>query len=57
MQYNLILHVITYMKAYQDFTDKIPETDSYVKFVRVIDQSEYDPVNSLKLINHQLNHG
>jgi hypothetical protein len=34
-----------YMKAYQDFTDKIPETDSYVKFVRAIDQSEYDPVN------------
>ena len=33
-----------YMKAYQDFTDKIPETDSYVKFVRSIDQSEYDPV-------------
>ena len=33
-----------YMKAYQDFTDKIPETDSYVKFVRAIDQSAYDPV-------------
>ncbi len=33
-----------YMKAYQDFTDKIPETNSYVKFVRGIDQSEYDPV-------------
>jgi hypothetical protein len=34
-----------YMKAYQDFTDNIPETNSYVQYVRGIDQSEYDPVN------------
>jgi hypothetical protein len=31
------------MKAYQDFTDKVPETDSYTRFVR-IDPEEYDPV-------------
>ena len=33
-----------YMKAYQDFTDNIPETDSYVNFVRGMDPAEYDPV-------------
>lgn len=31
------------MKAYQDFTDKVPETASYTRFVR-IDPEEYDPV-------------
>ena len=39
-------HYNEYMKAYQDFTDNIPETDSYVKFIRNTDQSEYDPVVS-----------
>ncbi len=33
-----------YMKAYQDFTDKIPETDSYVNMISWADPSEYDPV-------------
>jgi len=33
-----------YMKAYQDFTDNIKQTDSYVKFITAIDQSKYDPV-------------
>jgi len=33
-----------FMKAYQDFTDKIPETASYAKFIRGTDPSEYDPV-------------
>jgi hypothetical protein len=37
-------HYNEYMKAYQDFTDNIPETDSYVKYVKAYDQSQYDPV-------------
>lgn len=37
-------HYNNYMKAYQDFTDNIPETDSYTKFVRAMEPSEYDPV-------------
>lgn len=32
------------MKAYQDFTDKIPETDSYIPLVKWADPPEYDPV-------------
>lgn len=32
------------MKAYQDFTDKIPETDSYIGLIKGADPSEYDPV-------------
>lgn len=32
------------MKAYQDFTDKIPETDSYIKLIKGSQPSEYDPV-------------
>jgi hypothetical protein len=31
-----------YMKAYQDFTDAIPETNSYLKLIRA-DFSTYDP--------------
>lgn len=36
-------HYNDMMKAYQDFTDKVPETASYTRFVR-IDPAEYDPV-------------
>lgn len=32
------------MKAYQDFTDKIPETDSYIELIKGSEPSEYDPV-------------
>lgn len=32
------------MKAYQDFTDKIPETDSYIGLIKGAEPSEYDPV-------------
>ncbi len=32
------------MRAYQDFTDRIPETDSYVKLITWSDPSSYDPV-------------
>lgn len=32
------------MKAYQDFTDKIPETDSYIRLIKGSDPSQYDPV-------------
>ncbi len=32
-----------YMKAYQDFTDNIPATDSYLKLI-LADPSTYDPV-------------
>ncbi len=34
----------TFMKAYQDFTDKIPETDSYLKLIKNADPASYDPV-------------
>ena len=33
----------TYMQAYQDFTDDIPETDSYRELIPA-DPAEYDPV-------------
>jgi hypothetical protein len=33
-----------YIKAYQDFTDLIPETASYVSLIRGADQKYYDPV-------------
>jgi len=32
------------MKAYQDFTDIIPETDSYIPLVKFAEPPEYDPV-------------
>lgn len=32
------------MKAYQDFTDKIPETDSYIGLIKGADPADYDPV-------------
>jgi hypothetical protein len=32
-----------YMKAYQDFTDAIPETNSYIKLIKA-DPSTYDPI-------------
>lgn len=34
----------TYMKAYQDFTDLIPETDSYLTLLKYADPVDYDPV-------------
>jgi hypothetical protein len=33
-----------FTKAYQDFTDKIPETNSYIVLIRGMDPSRYDPV-------------
>lgn len=33
-----------YMKAYQDLTDLIPETDSYLEVLDFADPSTYDPV-------------
>jgi len=33
-----------YMKAYQDFTDKIVATNSYLKIIKNVDPSTYDPV-------------
>lgn len=38
-------HYNTYMKAYQDFTDVIPETDSYLNVIpSTVDPATYDPV-------------
>jgi hypothetical protein len=34
----------TYMKAYQDFTDQIPQTDSYLTLIKNADPVTYDPV-------------
>ena len=39
-----------YMKAYQDFTDAIPETNSYLKLI-LADPSTYDPVLYPKTFN------
>jgi hypothetical protein len=36
-------HYTTFMKAYQDFTDVIPETNSYIPIIPA-DPSTYDPV-------------
>jgi hypothetical protein len=36
-------HYTTYMKAYQDFTDVIPQTDSYLPLIPA-DPKTYDPV-------------
>ena len=36
-------HYLMYMKAYQDFTDNEPKTDSYLKLIAT-DPSTYDPV-------------
>lgn len=33
-----------FMKAYQDFTDDIPRTDSYLKLIKNADPETYDPV-------------
>jgi hypothetical protein len=35
---------INFTKGYQDFIDNIPETASYVKLIRGVDPSRYDPV-------------
>lgn len=46
LAYSISFYTTNYndmMKAYQDFTDKVPETDTYTRFVR-IDPEEYDPV-------------
>jgi hypothetical protein len=32
------------MKAYQDFTDEIAETDSYIELIEGADPADYDPV-------------
>ena len=37
-------HYNQMMKAYQDFTDKIPETNSYIKLIEWAEPSTYDPV-------------
>jgi hypothetical protein len=34
----------TYLKAYQDFTDLIPKTDSYLTLLKNADPVRYDPV-------------
>jgi hypothetical protein len=33
-----------FMKGYQDYTDKIPATDSYIEIIKNIDPVTYDPV-------------
>jgi hypothetical protein len=38
-------HYNTYMSAYQDFTDAIPETNSFLKLIpSTVDPASYDPV-------------
>jgi hypothetical protein len=33
-----------YMKGYQDLTDKIPETNSYIEIIKGVDPATYDPI-------------
>lgn len=33
-----------YMKGYQDFIDKIPQTQSYIEIIKNVDPKTYDPV-------------
>jgi hypothetical protein len=33
-----------FMKAYQDFTDDLPETDSYIEILNFVDPASYDRV-------------
>ncbi len=45
--YSLVFNLTNYnkfIKGYQDFTDKIPETQSYLKLIRGYYPEEYDPV-------------
>lgn len=44
-------HYNQMMKAYQDFTDNIPETDSYIPLIKWADPSTYDPVLYPKTYN------
>jgi hypothetical protein len=37
-------HYNTLISAYKDFTDRIPETDSYVALLKNLDPEQYDPV-------------
>jgi hypothetical protein len=47
---------ILYMKAYQDFTDKIPETNSYLKVISpTVDRGTYDPVLNAKEYSASVN--
>jgi hypothetical protein len=45
--YSLVFNITNYnkfIKGYQDFTDNIPETKSYLNLIRGYDPAEYDPV-------------
>jgi hypothetical protein len=45
--YSLVFNVTHYnefIKGYQDFTDNIPETKSYINLIRGYNPAEYDPV-------------
>jgi len=45
--YSVVFNITSYnkfIKGYQDFTDNVPETDSYLKLIRGMDPSSYDPV-------------
>jgi hypothetical protein len=45
--YSVVFNITNYnkfIKGYQDFVDNIPQTDSYRKLIRGMDQSSYDPV-------------
>jgi hypothetical protein len=45
-------HYNDMMQAYQDFIDKVPETSSYTRFIK-IDPAEYDPVLHPQTYNDQ----
>lgn len=45
--YSLVFNITNYnkfIKGYQDFTDKIPDTKSYLNLIRFYNPEEYDPV-------------
>jgi hypothetical protein len=52
--YSVVFNITSYnkfIKGYQDFVDNIPETDSYKKLIRGVEQSRYDPVVYPKTYN------
>ena len=52
--YSVVFNTTNYnkfIKGYQDFTDNIPQTDSYLKLIRGLDPSSYDPVLYPKTYN------
>jgi hypothetical protein len=52
--YSVVFNITSYnkfIKGYQDFIDNAPETDSYKRLIRGVEQSSYDPIVYPKTYN------